>query len=51
MINLLVGLSLFAVGGGLFYIGNAWKYGEDFLAVLAILGLAYCVGGVIRWAI
>jgi hypothetical protein len=49
MINLLVGLSVFVVGGGLFYIGNAWKYGEDFLAVLSILGLAYCVGWLLRW--
>lgn len=50
IMNILIGLAVLAIATGLWFIAESSEWGEIFVAVLAILALAYCVGGIIRWA-
>ena len=51
IINLLLGLAVLAVAGGLWFIAVSSEWGEKLVAILALFGLAYCVGGLLRWVL
>lgn len=51
IINLLLGLAVIVVGAGLWFIAMSSEWGERFVAILTLLGLAYCVGGILRLAL
>ena len=48
IINLLLGLAVIGVGAGLWFIAASSEWGERFISILTLLGLAYCVGGLLR---
>ncbi len=51
IINLLLGSTVLVLVIGLWLLAESSEWGERLVAILVLLGLAYCVGGMIRWMI
>ena len=49
--NLLIGSIAILLGIGLWLLAVSSEWGERFVAILMLLGLAYCVGGLLRWVL
>jgi heme/copper-type cytochrome/quinol oxidase subunit 4 len=49
IINLLLGLAVLTVIAFLVYISETFDWGEDAIAVLLLIGLAYFIGWLLRW--